>query len=660
MKRGTLLRATALATSVAMPMIGHCATTVTYVGAAYGSSNSWWGPVTISVPAGTQNGDLMLAYIATQSTDGSWVTAPAGWRQVIKTFNSVQGSQLFWRVANNEPTSYTWSNTSYPQGVIRTYRGADATAPVGVSAGCTSSGDLSCQIPALTETSVSGERYVGFWDFNLVSESIAGPSDLGNVTRNLTQRSMFSGDKSLTATGSTTIPAETATVTGTASHWEGIAVTVKPAASNSVATSPTPPAPTGSTGVAASSANDFLNSLGVCSSPDMSLASDIKYLGVRNLRGGSFEGGYTAADIIALAQATNTKTEWGPQTGFSGNSLSPDIAAAKAVANAGVLLAIEGPNEPDNFPVTYRGQVGGGNGTWIPVANLQRDLYAAVKADPVLKNYPVFNLTHGGSEKDNVGVQFLTIPTGSGTAMPDGTKYADYASMHNYVIWVNATAPKDNAAWASADPINHVPPAQISLVDDYGVTWAHHYNGYNATQLQALPRVTTETGWWASAGGEDNQGKTLLNVYLAQFKRGYKYTFLYEIKDRWSEQFGLFRADNSPRPAATYIHNLTTILNDNKSVASTPGKLNYSIASEPATVHDLLLQKSNGAFELVVWDERPVGEATDKVTVSLGGTHGSVNIYDVTAGVAPVQTLTNVSSVPLSLTDHPLILEILN
>ena len=74
----------------------------------------------------------------------------------------------------------------------------------------------------------------------------------------------------------------------------------------------------------------------------------------------------------------------------------------------------------------------------------------------------------------------------------------------------------------------------------------------------------------------------------------------------------------------------------------------------------MLLQKSTGPFELVVWDERSVGEATDHVTVNLGGSHTTVNIYDVTVGAAPVQTLANVSSVPLTMTDHPMIIEVIN
>lgn len=70
------------------------------------------------------------------------------------------------------------------------------------------------------------------------------------------------------------------------------------------------------------------------------------------------------------------------------------------------------------------------------------------------------------------------------------------------------------------------------------------------------------------------------------------------------------------------------------------------------------MQKSSGAFELAIWDENVKG--TDNITVDLGGPHAKVNIYDVTIGTAPTQTLVNASSVPLALSDHALILEIVD
>ena len=150
-----------------------------------------------------------------------------------------------------------------------------------------------------------------------------------------------------------------------------------------------------------------------------------------------------------------------------------------------------------------------------------------------------------------------------------------------------------------------------------------------------------------------------LSLYLDQFKRGWKHTAVYLLRDRVDERgnqtFGFYRPDYTPRLAATYLHNLTTILADNSSIP-TPGDLSYSIPNQPETVHELLLQKSDGKFELVVWNERLSG--SDSVTVNLGATFSSVIIYDPTAGTSPIQSLNNVSSVKLTLSNHPVIIEI--
>ena len=62
------------------------------------------------------------------------------------------------------------------------------------------------------------------------------------------------------------------------------------------------------------------------------------------------------------------------------------IETARQLAAADALLAFEGNNEPNNWGVTYQGEKGGGRApSWLAVAKLQRDLYNAVKSDPVLE-----------------------------------------------------------------------------------------------------------------------------------------------------------------------------------------------------------------------------------------------------------------------------------
>ncbi len=148
-----------------------------------------------------------------------------------------------------------------------------------------------------------------------------------------------------------------------------------------------------------------------------------------------------------------------------------------------------------------------------------------------------------------------------------------------------------------------------------------------------------------------------MNTYLAQFKRGWRYTFIYQLRDGegGDGHEGLFNSNSTPKLAATYIHNLTAIL-ANKTPVVPPGSLDYSITDQPATVHDLLIQKSDGTFELVVWDENVGG--SDNVTVNLGHPYPTVNIYDVTVGALPTQKLTHSNCIPLKLSDHALIIEL--
>ena len=145
----------------------------------------------------------------------------------------------------------------------------------------------------------------------------------------------------------------------------------------------------------------------------------------------------------------------------------------------------------NNYSFYYNGQWISPN-SWVPVAQYQSSLYAQVKASPTLKNYPVFAVTEGGAEVQNVGLQFLTIPAGAATVMPPGTQYADYANAHNYVTGIWGVF-QDNQAWNAADPTLF--GMWDGLATEFGVTWYKNYPGYSSAQLQSLPRVTTETGW---------------------------------------------------------------------------------------------------------------------------------------------------------------------
>jgi hypothetical protein len=374
----------------------------------------------------------------------------------------------------------------------------------------------------------------------------------------------------------------------------------------------------------------------------------LKYLAVQEIR----DAAGHISDLESLHQQTGVRIDI-----FNGGDLQQLLEAGRTLAAAGALLSFEGPNEPNNFPIIYNGLSGGGLESWFPVAEFQRQLYAGVKSDPALARYPVFHVSEGGAEIDNVGLQWLTIPTEVGTIMPAGTRFADYANAHNYVI---GTCHRyvDNQAWQAADP--NIGACWDGLLVEFGRTWRGHFRGYSNAQLQTIPRVTTETGWdsVSDPGGEAGQGKMLVNTYLSQYARGWRYTFVYELGDEegGGGHQGLFHKDWTPKLAATYIHNLTAILADTDGQAVV-GKLDYSIPDRPPTVHDLLLQKSDGTLALVVWGEQVQGSSD--VTIDLGDTHARVDIYDVTSGTLPIRQLSNVRNVALTLSDHAMIVEIM-
>jgi hypothetical protein len=412
--------------------------------------------------------------------------------------------------------------------------------------------------------------------------------------------------------------------------------------------------------------NDFLNSIGVVSTfPDRGQPLDrtikmVRYCGFRWVRAGieglSDNGPTTIQTFLDLHRETGVRLSWGLVS--SGTDVKKLVETGMVLAEAGALLAFEGNNEPNNWGVTYQGEKGGGSEpSWMAIAKLQRDLYQVVKSDPVLAKYPVWSISEPGAQRDNVGLQFLTIPPGARTLMPDGTKYADYANVHNYVYHPNSPRPADNKTWDAADPT--AASKVDGLYGNFGITWARRFQGYTQEQLNTLPRVTTETG--TRIGGpitEEVQALNLMNLYLAQFTRGYAHTSVYLLRDRTDEgvnqSSGFYRADYSPRKAAIYLHNLTTILADKGPLAK-PGQLDFAIEDQPKAVHDLLLEKSDGTFQLIVWGERLSGQ--DRVTVHLSVTRASESIYDPTTDVEPVQTLTNVDSLQLTL-NHPIVIAV--
>jgi len=149
-------------------------------------------------------------------------------------------------------------------------------------------------------------------------------------------------------------------------------------------------------------------------------------------------------------------------------------------------------------------------------------------------------------------------------------------------------------------------------------------------------------------------------------------TFLYQLADSgqtgsFDAGAGLFDAQLKAKPVATAIHNLTTILADPSGSAASfaPHALDYRLSGLPAGAHSLLVEKSDGTYELLVWAEpdiwdeaadRPIAAPAAQVTLQLGGS-ARLAVYDPLVSATALASTTG-PAISLAVSDHVMVVEI--
>lgn len=397
------------------------------------------------------------------------------------------------------------------------------------------------------------------------------------------------------------------------------------------------------------SAQSFIGSIGVNAHAGYSwgnynnlslLIDDLKYLGVTTLRDGLATSPTAQPALDGLA-AAGYKFDLVvpsslPATGSAG--LQQYLASLDAfeAAHPGSIVALEGLNEANIQHFTYNG-----SSSISAAAAYQRLFYSAIKGDAHLVDIPVYNLTLGHNDPSAY------------SQLGDLSASSDYANAHSYL---NTGTTTDSALESTIDTASASAAGKPVVITETGYT----------TQTDA-PRI---------GASENVQAKSILNTLVDAFKAGVSQTYLYELLDRDSSSsntdpeanFGLFNSDGTPKLAATAIHNLTTILADDGTGGHQPtGSLTYSLDNLPTTGESMVLGKSNGAYELVVWAEPRIwDDATDTeisnpaqtVTVHLGSVHHSVKVYDPMSGSTPIAVYTDVKDIQIPVSDHPVIIEI--
>ena len=435
--------------------------------------------------------------------------------------------------------------------------------------------------------------------------------------------------------------------------------------------STTAPAP-----VQAESTFNFINSIGVdthnndgddtYATLSSQFVSEFQYLGL-NLAGGSLDAVGLAGGGLAYLQKVESEMAQGIRFDFAIGGGTTPIPVSTVITNLNLLETAD----PGMITfVTGQNEVGEGdpniNADIVAAQNYQDQLYAAIKADPLLSS--VGDITY------SVG----SMNPSAYTSVGNQSANTQYGNAHIYSAYF---------------------PPQI--YDSY-------YALVNNSGTPNDPFVVTETGYpdnpWPGAGlSDDVVAKYQLDNIFDLLLDGASTVEVYELLDQANDpndtvgsedHFGFFTYNGQPKESAVALHNLTTILADpgSNKASFQAGTLSYStsglnsainpaaaeaaygygifntyIADQPIYGASYLLEKSNGTFDIAVWQEpeiwdnttaTPIPDSAHPVTIMLGQTAQSIEVYDPLVGTSPIATYSDVSSVTVMVSDHPLIVEV--
>ncbi len=377
------------------------------------------------------------------------------------------------------------------------------------------------------------------------------------------------------------------------------------------------------------------------------LKPSLLYLGVRHIRDGLTDDDF---DLKRFRDLHSVGIKLTGGVSYEVESMPALVNMVKTQRD--VLEAVEGPNETDVFTqFSYKGQK-------FPEGTIafMKDFYVAMKADPQLSELPVLQTTLAFPDAEFAGGTRAGI-------LGDLSAYADFGNSHNYFSFgeIPSTRIEEDHL-----PLNSkITPGKAMMSSEGGYQMGEG-DGYKGTWGDGL----------SAPFSEDVHGRYLLRYVLEQYRLGYVRSFIYELFDIDQPQWGLFRADGSPRPAAYGIRSMIELLSEGRwdrdakrwAVPSfEPGKLDYSLTDVPDSVHSLLFQKSNNTFYLVLWNEvnnwdsvkgEPVYTEPVAATLKVNQTVKKLSTFlPLTQGSVATKVFDS-NTATILVPDHPIIIEV--
>ena len=244
-------------------------------------------------------------------------------------------------------------------------------------------------------------------------------------------------------------------------------------------------------------------------------------------------------------------------------------------------VALEAPNEYDHSH--------GPDTDWVgSIKNYSTLLYTEAKADPLLRDLPV------------IGPSLTTLEAYE--AVGNADSYIDYGNQHLYQ-WT---------FWPGFDGMDKNGSRSI--------TW--YLDDLARCQSPSGKRIQgTEAGYtnYIETGGlsEEADGKYMARIFAEFFRRGVYRTYKYELVDEEDQRgregmFGLLRSNLTEKSSFRAVINLISLLSD-KGPSFKPDTLNYTLNGSMENVRQILFQKRNGDFYLMIWLEVSSWDVSAKI-----------------------------------------------
>jgi hypothetical protein len=242
------------------------------------------------------------------------------------------------------------------------------------------------------------------------------------------------------------------------------------------------------------------------------------------------------------------------------------------------LVAIEGPNEYDDTEAN-----------WLPVLRQWMERIKTTRdADPQMRNIPILSPSMGHAWS---------------TAAQLGTSVADLVdggSFHPYPGGEQPTRQLDDRLQKIR--VNVGPGKPL-----YATETGYHYS-LSQDPTKAQPGVSNRVG-----------GKYVPRMYAEYFKAGVKKTFNYELLSEGPRKnaagelvndpscseclYGLLDENLNYRPAGTAVRQMIGVLSERGQNSFPTGSLTYGVDGDTRAMKELLLQKSDGTFYLLLWND---------------------------------------------------------